>query len=147
MATKYFHTGNARRRIGDEFQFEVYGIFGGCPSGVYAAESAEDQAKLLALMSDPRNALEEISLEEYSANLKKNSPQVSQGPIPFNPPPVVNPPVNPVDSSAVIEQAPINPEAFVAAQEVKLPEPGDSFKTGDVEILQPQKPSGRKSRK
>lgn len=147
MAIRYFHTSNARQRIGGEFQFEVYGFFGSCPYGVYAAVDAGEQGRLEKLMSEPRNALTEITEEEYQSHLKKNSHQVSSASVKHNPPPVLNPPAPPADKSAVIEQPPINPEAFAPAQEIKLPEPSESFKTGDVEVLTPVKPSGKRKGK
>lgn len=57
--------------------FDVYNVIGGTAVGVYATDDEAIQAKLDALVADPKNAVTSISQGEYEACVSKKVPAFS----------------------------------------------------------------------
>lgn len=89
---KYFKTKNASRPViasGREFNFEATSFFAGAWSGVFAAETPEDEAALGLLADNPTSGVTEITQEAYEQQLKKKglSPGFRLAPSSSPPPP------------------------------------------------------------
>ena len=154
MARRYFHCHNSNRVIGG-FTFTTYGNIGGCLMGTYATENAAEQARIDELLKEPRNAIEEMSEEDY-ARIQKKSPNSGLTPSRRSPIPVESSPVppavanaSPVVTSNLGAPVPLAPAAVpvvapVAEPAATLPAAVDAVVTGDVEPSQKPKPSARR---
>lgn len=74
MSTKYYRADNSNRRIkagAFSFAFEPYGQHGGSWQGVYATDNEAHQIALAGVAGNPRNAVYEITAEEYERLSKK----------------------------------------------------------------------------
>lgn len=144
MKSIYFETGDSRRTYsaaGLSFTFTKYGMLGGCPQGVYMAQSAQESAALAALASDPKSGIWEIEQAVYEQRLglqKSNAPMswqtfdstssknAAQPPKPVD---IIKPTV---DRSAFPPPVTAEPEPSV---EVKPLAASDEFKVGQTEVV------------
>lgn len=74
---KYYRAINANRTVkanGLEFRFELCYQHAGTWIGVFATEKEEEQIALDALVQNPRNAVESITVEDWTKDAKKKPP-------------------------------------------------------------------------
>lgn len=87
MPLKYYRAENSNRVIvqnGLRFAFEPYGQFAGTYLGTYITNKENEQVALDQLASNPRNAIYEISQEEWFSLTKKKITPQSPVSIPLN---------------------------------------------------------------
>lgn len=121
--TKFYHADNATRTIkaqGFDFKFEVYDQFAGTWRGVFAAAKEGEIIAMDSLVKDPKNAVTEITKEEYESKTKKKwIPQHFNGSTPWRAP-----------------QASISPSPAVLVETPRFPLPSEPPKIEDQPVAE-----------